>query len=365
MYPVRDNFPVPTKRKLADRVAWRCSFPGCRKITIGPGTESSEAVINLGEAAHIHAAATNGPRYDSQMDSNERKSIDNGVWMCRHHAKLIDADFINYSAETIRQWKNLAERETYKALKQQEEVTSPPPTTLIQLGENIVTEGVWKAAKNNKWKFDLIQFVYGGIHELRSFSLPDSAPYIVIESQGDGRIIRDFNWSLKEGKYRIQVKTENKEPREDPNSLGGDLALGDGFDILFEEGDFKMVEGIENAIQQIRTILSTKNGDLFYAPQLGSKFSSYFWDFKHNPPFLNRLLKLEITKLLSIPYRDKTSGDTSPLLNFINRVISSEVIDRAPMNNQVRIKLKLELGINNIWQGVVSVYVPPINKSAT
>ena len=363
---MRDNFSAPTKRKLADRVAWRCSFPNCRNITIGPGTESSEAVINLGEAAHIHAAATNGPRYDSQMTSNERKSIDNGVWMCRHHAKLIDADFINYSAETIQQWKKLAERETYKALKQQEEILSPPPTTLIQLGEDIVAEGIWKAAKKNKWTFDLIKFVYGNIDELRSFSLPNSAPYIVIESQGDGRIIRDFNWFLKkETKYRIQVKTEDKEPREDPNSLGGDVALGGGFDILFEEGDFKMVEGIENAIQQIRNILSTKYGDLFYAPQLGSKFSNYFWDFKHNPPFLNRLLKLEITKLLSIPYNDKSSGDTSPLLNFINRVVSSEVIDRTPLNNQVRIKLKLELGINNIWEGVVSVYVSPISKPAT
>ena len=100
---MRDEFTRKTKETLAKRVAWRCSFPGCERITIGPGHKNSVDIINMGEAAHINAASILGPRYDERMSTVQRSSIENGIWMCRQHAKMIDSDAINYSAETLKQ----------------------------------------------------------------------------------------------------------------------------------------------------------------------------------------------------------------------------------------------------------------------
>lgn len=97
----RDDFTRQTKRILADRVAWRCSVPGCSRVTIGPKGGDATKAMNVGEAAHINGASPQGPRPDPLMSAEERKSLDNGIWMCRHHARLIDADSSEYSASTL------------------------------------------------------------------------------------------------------------------------------------------------------------------------------------------------------------------------------------------------------------------------
>lgn len=75
---MRDDFDEQTKEILARRVGFRCSDPNCRKLTSGPQVDSSRA-INIGVAAHITAASIGGPRYDSKMSSEERKSPENGI----------------------------------------------------------------------------------------------------------------------------------------------------------------------------------------------------------------------------------------------------------------------------------------------
>lgn len=106
----RDDFSEETKRIIAGRVGYRCCFPGCAQETIGPNTEM-EKRTSLGEAAHITAAAPGGARYDSSITSEQRKSAENGIWMCRIHAKLIDADATKYPVELLRKWKADAEYE--------------------------------------------------------------------------------------------------------------------------------------------------------------------------------------------------------------------------------------------------------------
>lgn len=106
---MRDNFDKDTKDILARRVAHRCS--NCRKPTSGPQQEPARAV-NIGVAAHITAASSGGPRYDANLSSEERKSIQNGIWLCQSCAKLIDNDPLRYSQELLHQWKDEAERRT-------------------------------------------------------------------------------------------------------------------------------------------------------------------------------------------------------------------------------------------------------------
>lgn len=114
--PKRDDFTLDTKRRAASRVGYKCSFPGCTCATIGPSMESSSKVATLGVGAHICAAAENGPRFDPNMTTEERKSIDNCIWMCQMHARLIDTDVTKYSVETLREWKIEAERNAASAL---------------------------------------------------------------------------------------------------------------------------------------------------------------------------------------------------------------------------------------------------------
>ena len=88
---MRDDFSEATKKELAAMVGYKCSNPCCRRTTIGPKL-SGEGTINLGEAAHIKAASPGGKRYDPDMTPEERAGYENGIWMCRTHAALIDRD---------------------------------------------------------------------------------------------------------------------------------------------------------------------------------------------------------------------------------------------------------------------------------
>ena len=105
---MRDDFTKPTIETLAKRVGYRCSNPNCRQLTSGPRTVSDKA-INVGEAAHITAAAPDGPRFDPTLSSEERRSIDNGIWLCSKCAKLIDSDTTRYTIDLLQRWKHLSE----------------------------------------------------------------------------------------------------------------------------------------------------------------------------------------------------------------------------------------------------------------
>lgn len=106
MTRARDDFTPRVRKVLADRVAVRCSR--CEQTTSGPNSDPEKSV-NIGVAAHITAAAPGGPRYDASLSSEERKSAENGVWLCQTCAKLIDNDPELYPVEVLRERKRGAE----------------------------------------------------------------------------------------------------------------------------------------------------------------------------------------------------------------------------------------------------------------
>jgi hypothetical protein len=108
----RDNFKVGTKRTLAERAGYICSFPGCNQLTIGPSKIFKKAILT-GKASHIEAASPNGPRYNKNQKKDERISIENGIWLCPLHADLIDKDDTRYSALDIKEWKKQHEENIY------------------------------------------------------------------------------------------------------------------------------------------------------------------------------------------------------------------------------------------------------------
>lgn len=85
------KFNSSTRRIIGARAGWRCSFPGCGKVTVGPGANPGE-FSQTGTAAHIYSRNDNGPRGTGGLSADERKSPENGIWLCPHHGTIVDAN---------------------------------------------------------------------------------------------------------------------------------------------------------------------------------------------------------------------------------------------------------------------------------
>jgi hypothetical protein len=112
---VSDKFNKTTTRILRERVGNRCSK--CKRITSGPNMNPNKSTI-LGEAAHITAASSKGPRRDHSITSVQRKHILNGIWLCPNCATLIDKNPDRYSIEYLKNLKKEAEDVIAKELEE-------------------------------------------------------------------------------------------------------------------------------------------------------------------------------------------------------------------------------------------------------
>ena len=121
----RDNFTTKTVDILAKRVGYLCSNPDCRKSTVGPNAEKNKATI-MGIGAHIAAASPNGPRYDGNQTTEQRKDIENGIWLCVNCATLIDKDPGTFPVALLNDWKSSSEDEMNKQLRGVELKTERP-----------------------------------------------------------------------------------------------------------------------------------------------------------------------------------------------------------------------------------------------
>lgn len=103
---------------LRDRVNGLCSNPKCRRPTVGPDKDTPNERVVIGKASHIKAASPGGPRYDDMQSEEDRRSIENGIWLCALCADLIDKNAgADYSVETITAWKVQAETNARNALE--------------------------------------------------------------------------------------------------------------------------------------------------------------------------------------------------------------------------------------------------------
>ena len=122
----RDDFTKKTVELLSRRAGGRCSMCNCP--TWGPN-DSPYSATNIGQAAHIAAAAEGGPRYDPSMSSEERTSVKNGIWLCSNCHDKIDRNVASYNTKTLHQLKKSAENRAREELgvSQKQEKTANDP----------------------------------------------------------------------------------------------------------------------------------------------------------------------------------------------------------------------------------------------
>lgn len=107
----RSEFSSKIRDLTARRAGFKCSFPGCDRITIGPAKDAHKS-SNNGIAAHIYSAATSGggPRGSGGLSEEELKSPQNAIWLCGNHASLIDKHGgEEYPPERLHSYKTLHE----------------------------------------------------------------------------------------------------------------------------------------------------------------------------------------------------------------------------------------------------------------
>ncbi len=142
---MRDDFTAQVKIKVAQRAGWQCSNPHCRQPTSGP-SDTEKAVTNVGVAAHISAASSGGPRYDRTMTQEERGSVENAIWLCQLHAKMVDDDPARYTRELLVEWKRGAEaraREGIERPGRHRETSAPAAgTQVVNAGAYIAPGGL-------------------------------------------------------------------------------------------------------------------------------------------------------------------------------------------------------------------------------
>ncbi len=351
---------------MAERVAWRCCFPNCGKITIGPQKGDDTKSNNLGEAAHITAAAVNGPRYDASLDHEQRRAITNGIWMCRPHAKLIDNDFKEYSVATLLMWKKQAEDLAHRYLETQSDYQSETHTTLIALGTEVLFWGCWKSVAGQRWIFEVSSYLKGDMHQVRAYAdnfsnLDINQKFIIVESQGDARqIVAPLEIDFSDAaKVRVIVVVAEKTLATPPKSVGMDLKLGDDGDLVILNGDIATVSGVDAAIQMMVVMAGTLIGEIRSDPGAGSYISDYYRQFHHNEALLARLIKIEFIRLSLVP-RVQADGElVTPPLSFIKEIVHIGMLSTSLEKSRLPMDLSLILGDDTRWRGTVRIYVKP------
>jgi hypothetical protein len=80
-------------------------------LTIGLIGDEMEKVVYKGKSVHICAPTHHGARYDPSMTGNQRKAIDNAIFLCAKCAEMVNRNKgIAYPPELLREWKEQHKR---------------------------------------------------------------------------------------------------------------------------------------------------------------------------------------------------------------------------------------------------------------
>jgi hypothetical protein len=357
----RDNFSEKTKSQLAARAGYRCSMTGCGVVTVGPSDESSEAVVNVGVAAHIYAAAPNGRRYDLNMTTAERSNIRNGIWLCSTHSVEIDRDESRYTPDLLKKMR--AEHERRAAIELNAGKGAFHGADLIAIGPDVVVVGELLGTSGREWSIRIDHFVEGDLRSLITFSEKfDSFDvydrYLLVNAIGDGRRVKQGPaWRKVGTSVELICDVEEGFPRIDANRLGSTLATNSTHDIDVVNGDLAVISGLDSLPQSIKENLSMLQGESPFHPKAGSRIKEYFDTFEGSP-WLQRWVKLEVIRLASIPYRDTLLSKEYTPLQSVLHVNDVEQLDATRTGDWLKFRFLLDVQGIGPWEQEIEIFVP-------
>jgi hypothetical protein len=365
----RDDFSAKVKQAVAARAGWHCSFTGCAKLTVGPSEEAPDASTKIGEAAHICAASPGGRRYDPSMTPDERAGINNAMWLCSDHAKLIDRDEATYTAEELRAMKREHEAACARAVRTGS--SAELITGLLAIGPDIVCTGSLTHINADSWTLRLGHFLIGDLHKVISFisgfaSEAADRRYILSNELGDGRVLIAAPSLLKQdGGCRLLCPVAPGFPRIDVQKLGSDLALHPDTNDLYldKKGDIALVSGLDYFPQRVREVLSMQRGESPFSPAFGMRFFEYFEAYRGSP-WLDLLFKLDVVRQASIPFKDRRMDQQYTPLQCVTRVRNVKLLADTPAQNRLPVRLDFEVQGVGPWQRELSIYMPTAEQMA-
>lgn len=113
---MRNDFTKATKKTIASRAGFQCSYLNCPIRTAGPDL-STGGSLQAGIAAHIYSASPDGPRGQGGLNRQELMHHQNGIWLCAKHAILVDANGgVGHPSGKLFSYKRLHEHRVQKEI---------------------------------------------------------------------------------------------------------------------------------------------------------------------------------------------------------------------------------------------------------
>tara|TARA_R100000935_G_scaffold53962_1_gene82262 strand:+ start:11835 stop:12665 length:831 start_codon:yes stop_codon:yes gene_type:complete len=104
----------PTTIRRLDKLSGnQCAEPGCQKTLIA---EDGQSIIS--KICHIEAASKNGPRWNANMNDDDRRDFSNLILLCDEHHTIIDnkANGSKFSVSLLKKWKTEHEAKILKLI---------------------------------------------------------------------------------------------------------------------------------------------------------------------------------------------------------------------------------------------------------
>ena len=257
------------------------------------------------------------------MTAEERSSIENAIWLCADHATLIDRDEATFSADELHAMKR--EHETACARAVRSGSSADIVTGLLAVGPNVICAGDLLAIDADSWTLHLRRFLLGDMHKIVSFidSFAKEAPenrYVLSNELGDGRVFIAAPRLIKQADgYSLLCPVAPGASRVDAQQLGISLAMHpEAHDLYVDErGDIARVSGLDYLPQRVSEVLSMQRGESPFYPTFGMRFFEYFEAYRGSPWF-DLLLKLDVVRQASIPFKDRITGQMATPLQCVN-----------------------------------------------
>ena len=121
---LKRRYTVSTYKVLFGLSGNQCAHPDCLNTLIESGTELSDDLVT-GHICHIYAISEAGPRGKRGLTNKELNSRENLILLCPQHHAVIDGQYEDYLAETLKEWKRLHEEKIRKRVFAEPESMQP------------------------------------------------------------------------------------------------------------------------------------------------------------------------------------------------------------------------------------------------